>query len=174
MQRPQDARKTDPGMPSSHASSLAYLSVYMAAAWRPEPHLLASSGLVLAALLVSFCKSALHTNVCKNEPAACKHITAVHHSLDARKLTWVTCHLQGHLQLATCMQIPLRVILGYHSVPQVIVGVLLGTASAATWYGLGYMAAIPLLKSSTSSQGLLAAAVAAASIGYLVLAFRSK
>lgn len=53
IQRPAYARKQDPGMPSSHASSLAYLAVYLAVAWQPAQSALASSGLVLAALLVS-------------------------------------------------------------------------------------------------------------------------
>lgn len=61
-QRPRYAKKTDPGMPSSHASSMAYLSVYMAIAWHPEQHLLADLGLVLAAFLVSFCTTVLHVN----------------------------------------------------------------------------------------------------------------
>lgn len=56
-QRPRYAKKTDPGMPSSHASSLAYLSIYMAVAWHPEQHLLADLGLLLAAFLVSFLHS---------------------------------------------------------------------------------------------------------------------
>lgn len=61
-QRPRYAKKTDPGMPSSHASSMAYLSVYMAVAWHPEQYLLADLGLVLAAFLVSFCTTGLHAN----------------------------------------------------------------------------------------------------------------
>lgn len=51
-QRPAFARKQDPGMPSSHASSLAYLAVYLAVAWKPDQPALANSGLVLAAVLV--------------------------------------------------------------------------------------------------------------------------
>ena len=72
------------------------------------------------------------------------------------------------------MQIPLRVILGYHSVPQVLVGALLGAASAASWYSLGCQAVLPVLKSSTGRQGLLAAAVVAAVTGYICLAFQKK
>ncbi len=53
LQRPLHARKQDPGMPSSHASSLAYLAVYLAIAWHPKQPALASTGLVVAALLVS-------------------------------------------------------------------------------------------------------------------------
>ena len=61
-QRPRYAKKTDPGMPSSHASSLAYLSVYMAVAWHPEQQLLADLGLLLAAFLVSFCTTVIHVS----------------------------------------------------------------------------------------------------------------
>ena len=53
IQRPADARKQDPGMPSTHASSLAYLSTYLAVAWQTEPAMLAYSGFALASLLVS-------------------------------------------------------------------------------------------------------------------------
>lgn len=64
-QRPKFARKADPGMPSSHASSLAYLSVYMAFAWQPEPRLLASLGLGLATILVRCFMHVLHTIACR-------------------------------------------------------------------------------------------------------------
>lgn len=121
LQRPKFAKKTDPGMPSSHASSLAYLSVYMALAWHPEQYLLAGLGLLSSVFLI-----------------------------------------------------PLRVILGYHSVPQVLAGTLLGAASAASWLFLGQTACLPLLKANTSSQVPVALVVAAAVIGYLVLVFRNE
>lgn len=70
------------------------------------------------------------------------------------------------------MQIPLRVILGYHSIPQVLAGAMLGAASAASWYLLGQLTVLPMLRSSTSSQNLLALVVVAAVTGYLLLAFR--
>ena len=58
MQRPAHARKRDPGMPSSHASSLAYLAVYLAIAWKPGQPALAFTGLLFAAFLVCFYTSA--------------------------------------------------------------------------------------------------------------------
>lgn len=58
MQRPAYARKQDPGMPSSHASSLAYLAVYLAIAWKPAQPALAITSLLVAAFLVSFYTSA--------------------------------------------------------------------------------------------------------------------
>lgn len=58
MQRPAYARKQDPGMPSSHASSLAYLAVYLAIAWKPAQPALAFTGLLVAAFLVCFYTSA--------------------------------------------------------------------------------------------------------------------
>lgn len=70
------------------------------------------------------------------------------------------------------IQIPLRVVLGYHSVPQVLAGALLGAASAASWYLLGQLSVLALLKSSTDGQILLSLVVAAAVTGYLVLAIR--
>ena len=56
MQRPTYAR--DSGMPSSHASSLAYLAVYLAIAWKPAQPALAFTGLLVAAFLVCFYTSA--------------------------------------------------------------------------------------------------------------------
>ncbi len=58
MQRPAYARKQDPGMPSSHASSLAYLAVYLAIAWKPAQPALAFTGLLVAAFLVRLYTSA--------------------------------------------------------------------------------------------------------------------
>ncbi|KAL3144042.1 hypothetical protein ABBQ32_003842 [Trebouxia sp. C0010 RCD-2024] len=121
LQRPKYAKKSDPGMPSSHASSLAYLSVYLAIAWNPEHYLLAYLGLVLAALLI-----------------------------------------------------PLRVILGYHSVPQVLAGAALGAVSAASWFLLGQMAFLPFLKANIRGQIYLALVMAGAVTSYMVLAFRKK
>lgn len=121
IQRPAYARKQDPGMPSSHASSLAYLAVYLAVAWQPAQSAFASSGLVLAALLI-----------------------------------------------------PLRVILGYHTVPQVLVGTGLGAASAGTWHALGKHAVLPVLETNEACRQLLAAATVAALVCYTVAVLRSK
>ena len=99
----------------------------------------------------------MHTNIiCKSE----QHV--------------VFCGL-GFLQqqcVFCFIQIPLRVVLGYHSVPQVLAGATLGAASAASWYLLGQLAVLAVLKSSTNSQILLALVVLAAVPSYLVLAFR--
>lgn len=72
------------------------------------------------------------------------------------------------------VQIPLRVILGYHSVPQVLAGAVLGAASAASWFLLGQVAFLPFLKANSHGQVFLALVVAGAVTGYLVLAFRNK
>lgn len=57
-QRPAAARKADPGMPSSHAQSLAYLSVYSAvsmvsARWSPLPGLVTYPALATSLLLLA-------------------------------------------------------------------------------------------------------------------------
>ncbi len=72
------------------------------------------------------------------------------------------------------MQIPLRVILGYHSIPQVVVGAILGALSASSWNTLGENLILPILKSNPSCRQLLAAATLAALVCYMVTAFRSK
>ncbi|GIL75054.1 hypothetical protein Vretimale_7744 [Volvox reticuliferus] len=89
-QRPPSARKADPGMPSSHANSLAFLGVYTALA------------LAQGAAPVS------------TGSAAAAAISAL-----SVFLTW------------------LRVRLGYHTFPQVLVGYGLGAATAVAWYQLG-------------------------------------
>eukprot|EP00198_Chlamydomonas_reinhardtii_P012244 XP_001701581.1 predicted protein [Chlamydomonas reinhardtii] len=87
-QRPANARKADPGMPSSHANSLAFLGAYTAlalaqgAASPTSPAGLGAAGVLALSLF----------------------------------LTW------------------LRVRLGYHTTPQVVVGYGLGAATAAAWH----------------------------------------
>lgn len=72
------------------------------------------------------------------------------------------------------VQIPLRVILGYHSVPQVLAGAALGAVSAASWFLLGQMAFLPFLKANIRGQIYLALVMAGAVTSYMVLAFRKK
>lgn len=72
------------------------------------------------------------------------------------------------------LQIPLRVILGYHSIPQVAVGTVLGGVSAYCWYTLGQLAILPILEADSSSRQILAATTAAALGCYMVAAFRSN
>jgi dolichyldiphosphatase len=91
--RPDNARKADPGMPSSHAHSLAFLGTY--------------SSLALAQY---------HSN----EAALALLFTSIF-------LTW------------------LRVVLGYHTYPQVIVGFGLGSATAIGWRMFGSKSALPFL-----------------------------
>ncbi len=72
------------------------------------------------------------------------------------------------------MQIPLRVVLGYHSIPQVVVGAILGAVSASSWNSLEQNLVLAILKSNPSCRQLLAAATLAALVCYMVTAFRSK
>lgn len=145
---------------------MAYLSVYMAVAWHPEQYLLADLGLVLAAFLVSFCTTVLNAN---------QETIEIEAQRKSRQHD-VCCMLWFELLQQQCVlcfiQIPLRVILGYHSIPQVLAGATLGAASAASWYLLGQMAVLAVLKSSTNSQMLLTLVVTTAVTAYLVLAFR--
>ncbi|KAG2495150.1 hypothetical protein HYH03_006758 [Edaphochlamys debaryana] len=89
-QRPANARKADPGMPSSHANSLAFLGVYTCVALGEGAALSSPRGLVAAAV-----------------------------GLLSLFLTW------------------LRVRLGFHTTPQVVVGYALGAATAVGWHWLG-------------------------------------
>lgn len=110
--RPSGARKRDPGMPSSHAQSLAFLSVSAARA------ILASSKrgeIVGAGILQPLLP-----------PAAAAAALAA-------------------LVLATAMLLAtLRVVLGYHTWPQVVAGGVLGCFLALCWAELGARVVVPL------------------------------
>lgn len=97
--RPSAARKRDPGMPSSHACSLGFLSIFVSLALY---HSTADFGWfaslpVLPPVLGAFLTS-------------------------------------------------LRVILGYHTVPQVLVGWILGSSTSWVWYHMGVNKILPLLE----------------------------
>lgn len=94
-QRPASARKEDPGMPSSHANSLAFLGTY--------------SSLALAQYY-------------STEAAVALFICSMF-------LTW------------------LRVALGYHTYPQVIVGFCLGSTTAIGWRQIGLRHFLPFIDS---------------------------
>eukprot|EP00899_Mesostigma_viride_P022458 jgi/Mesvir1/3397/Mv25886-RA.1 len=104
--RPAAARKRDPGMPSSHASSLGYLGTYLALSIL---EIYGTSGSALAAATVIEAMAAF--------------------------LTW------------------LRVELGYHTWPQVLVGGALGSLTAVLWKQLGDTRVLPTL--SPEGEGIL-------------------
>lgn len=123
-ERPDNAPKTDPGMPSSHANSLNFLSVY--AALSLAHHVNSSPGaLALAAAAVGL-------GVFK---------------------TW------------------LRVFLGFHTWPQVLVGAALGATTAVTWFKLGTAWALPALQKSPAGLRVLytVTALGSAAFGYKVV-----
>jgi len=102
-ERPDGAVKADPGMPSSHATSLSYLSVYGAAS------------------LVYFKNAAPMLGYPLQ--LACSAVLVV---------------------LGVFLSY-LRVRLGYHTAPQVIVGYALGSATALLWLASGVTRIFPLL-----------------------------
>lgn len=53
------------------------------------------------------------------------------------------------------MQTWLRVHLGYHTWPQVLVGALLGSSTAAAWFSIGVASAVPALQQSSIGVPLL-------------------
>lgn len=115
-QRPASARKADPGMPSSHANSLAFLGAYASLAVLQGGALWTgpAAGAVLAVSLF---------------------------------LTW------------------LRVRLGFHTLPQVLVGYSLGAFTALAWHRLGARHALPAAAGDprllVALYGLTGAAIAA-------------
>jgi dolichyldiphosphatase len=121
--RPPRARKKDPGMPSSHANSLNFLSAYAALSLRQH----ASSSGGAAELGAATVAAGLF-------------------------LTW------------------LRVALGYHTWPQVIVGGMLGSASAAAWFYWGTGGAVAAI---VSTPGGYAALCGATVFGIVAFAARN-
>jgi len=97
--RPPAARKADPGMPSAHANSLAFLSTFVS----------------VSAVATMPVGAALRWPLAVGVPAC------------ALFLAW------------------LRVALGYHTLPQVAAGWVLGSTSAAAWSNLGQAVALPYL-----------------------------
>ena len=109
--RPAAARKKDPGMPSSHACTLGFLSMY--------PFL----------MVLESAKSS------------------------ADPLIMVT--LAVTVPLGGLFLTSLRVLLGYHTIPQVIVGWCLGSSIAFIWLHFGLQIALPLLMSHAVGRYLL-------------------
>jgi len=104
--RPDNSpQKPDPGMPSSHANSLAYLAVYVA---------------------ISVVGSWGHTGISR--------LVASSVVMLAMFLTWM------------------RVKCNFHSVPQVVVGFLLGSTQAIVWNHIGQTWVLPL--AASGHQGL--------------------
>eukprot|EP00887_Chlorella_sp_A99_P002279 scaffold10.g2279.t1 len=123
-QRPEGARKADPGMPSAHANSLAFLATYVSLASAAA----ACGGAVAAAPLARALAAA---------PASLLLMVGV--PTCAIALAW------------------LRVVLGYHTVPQVAVGWLVGSSSAALWHAWGRSAVLPRLAGDPLLQASRAA-----------------
>lgn len=110
--RPSSSTRSDPGMPSSHASTLSFLSMFPSLMlMRPEGRHDLSSAVLLA---------------------------------------WI-------IPLGGLFLTSLRVILGYHTVPQVSVGWFLGTMMAYAWVRFGVDLALPFLMSSMVGRLFLTA-----------------
>ena len=131
--RPHSARKRDPGMPSSHAQSLAFLSTSAA-----------------RAILVSNSKRGGGEAIVSLLPPPVATAALV---------------LAAAVLLAT-----LRVVLGYHTWPQVVAGGVLGCLLALGWAELGARVVVPLCCSS-ARDGAVASAALACATGLAVAVF---
>ena len=133
-------------MPSSHATSLAYLATYLATANQWKQPVIAVLGIVSACFMVSYNMQYISST------------NAIHHDADQLLL-----------------QISLRVILGYHSIPQVCAGTVLGASTAFVWHQLGQYVVFQRLASSQDGRVCLAALTVAAASAFLAKAlFQAK
>ena len=135
-ERPDGAAKADPGMPSSHAVSLSYMSVYAAAA------LLRRGGGFPAN------PGAWPVPEWSAEPLAAALIAL------GLFFTW------------------LRVALGYHTVPQVVVGYVLGAGVALGWLHVGETVVGPAAAADPGTARALYAACIVTSLLFARLAVR--
>lgn len=118
--RPEGAAKADPGMPSSHALSLAYLSTYAALA-------LATRGGDDGGAVFHFASV-----VGRSSGGAAWPVRA-----------WAVVPGCVAFVTAGCFFTWLRVELGYHTKPQVLAGYALGCANAMAWLALGESVVVP-------------------------------
>lgn len=117
--RPEAARKADPGMPSSHAQSLAFLSTYCVIG---KGH---SARGVRTRRRTSHRPRAGLQYAIPERPQAVAAGAAV--AALGSFLAW------------------LRVRLGFHTADQVLVGCLVGVTSASLWHWLGLQQAFPYM-----------------------------
>lgn len=116
-----------------------------------------------------------------------KHACADGTCQQARFGTWCggrnTCCCYGHARFGrlaltipahvrmVLLQTWLRVFLGFHTWPQVLVGAALGASTAATWFKLGTGWALPALQQSSTGLGVLYAVtgLGSAAFGYKII-----
>ena len=109
-ERPEGAVKADPGMPSSHAVSLSYLSVYAARAVAVH----GASGVAVSSVVAKTLGVAVFAFP-----------------------EWTTLPVAGLVMGLGLFLTWLRVALGYHTPPQVIVGYGMGAGTALAWAAAG-------------------------------------
>jgi hypothetical protein len=70
-----------------------------------------------------------------------------------------------------CVQTWLRVFLGFHTWPQVLVGAALGASTAVSWFKLGTAWALPALQQSRTGLGVLYAVtcIGSAAFGFKII-----
>lgn len=94
-----------------------------------------------------------------------------------RTLLTLLAHHQQNKRTTSTKQTWLRVALGYHTWPQVLVGAALGASTAAGWFGWGTSSAVPALRAATAGLPALYAvtlAAVAAFAGRNVLQWRRE
>ena len=129
--RPASARKTDPGMPSSHAASLFYLSFYPTVAY--FFHVIQQHG--------SSSVSTLAFAFSQDYPGFYMSLAVASLLPLGTFLTW------------------LRVKLGFHTMEQVLVGAIVGCSSSLSWMNAGRLA-VPFLANTSEGRLLFIIATA--------------
>lgn len=175
-QRPPAARAVDPGMPSSHATSLSFLATYTAAALALQPnaapvHQALSAGVMLcAAFLVSrhCCRDVRDVFTEHNEstssstslsPCTLLSLARTSMRLPTQRISEILVHAS--------LQAWLRVHTGYHTALQTLAGFLLGSTAAAGWLAAYDSAVADWCRADPRHFSTIAALAAAAAAAFV-------
>jgi len=149
--RPGGAIKVDPGMPSSHAQSLAFLAVSAALGiYEGGSHVAAGETWKMLASFVPPLLGGVGAAIRDTSSVSLPPLLAILVVTFAIFLTW------------------LRVKLGYHTTPQVVVGFGLGSSSALAWRYLGRTFVLPVVAADPRLTGALWCTMGLATLAFTI------
>jgi len=174
-QRPPAARAVDPGMPSSHATSLSFLATYTAVALALQPnaapvHQALSAGVMLcAAFLVSgnCFRDVRDVFTERSESTSSSTSLCTLLSLERTSMRLPTQRI-SESPVYALLQAWLRVHTGYHTALQTLAGFLLGSTAAAGWLEAYDSAVADWCRADPRHFSTMAALAAAAAAAFVV------